>query len=243
MCESTPTVLDHFKCYQARTKKGTPVFTPQIVTLADQFENKVTRVLSPLNLCNPVDKNGEGITDATAHLTCHRISDVAGQPKFVARDVLVDNQFGQQTLTVSRAQSLCLPSEKDLVPSTLNLDHFKCYQAKIKKGTPVFTPRTVTLADQYETKTTRVLQPLSICNPVDKNGEGIIDPTTHLICYRVQDVAGQAKFKPRDAIVESQFGQSALTVSRSQTLCVPSMKTDLGPLSAEEVDEEDDLVE
>jgi hypothetical protein len=74
------------------------------------------------------------------------------------------------------------------------MNHFKCYKVR-SKGSG-FVPLTVTVADQFETKMTRVLKPLLLCNPVDKNGEGIPDPACHLTCYRIRDAPGQLPFTP-----------------------------------------------
>ena len=105
--EAASATLDHFKCYKA---KGDLVNV--IVNLQDQFGlEPLVLVGHPKLFCNPVDKNGEGIKDPTAHLTCYKI--VAGPEP--ARDVVVANQFGEQTLEVKHPQLLCVPSEKILV--------------------------------------------------------------------------------------------------------------------------------
>ncbi len=235
--------LDHFKCYDAETVRRTAKFEPRDVLLADQFETKLMRVMKPVNVCNPADKNGEGIIDPTGHLTCYQIKDASKpkQPKFVRHNVVVENQFGLLTLRVSKPRSLCVPSEKGHVDSDLDFDHFKCHGAKVVKGTPEFQPREVILADQFETKLTRLTKPVSMCNPVDKNGEGIRDPAAHLTCYKIKDVETKPKqpnFEKRNVVVSNQFGDLTLAVLKADTLCVPSAKTDLGPVSR--VDDDDD---
>jgi hypothetical protein len=102
------TVLDHFKCYKA---KGA---SPNVaVDLEDQFgvEPEVL-VEQPKLFCNPVDKNGEEIRNPAAHLTCYKIN-ADGEN----RDVVVENQFGGQTLEVEKPKLLCVPSDKiDVIP-------------------------------------------------------------------------------------------------------------------------------
>ncbi len=109
--------VDHFKCYKAGPPKRTPKLN-QLVSLSDQFEDKLFKITAANQLCNPVDKNGEGIRNPIAHLTCYQIRQESGQGKFVKRSVLVSNQFGDdQQLDVSGSQSLCVPSTKiDLGP-------------------------------------------------------------------------------------------------------------------------------
>src|SRR5262245_57509878 len=106
---------DHFKCYKL-IQSTVQDFLPRQVTLVDQFDTELATVVRPLRFCNPVDKNGEGITDPTAHLNCYTIA--PGQP-FRHRFVTVRNQFGDQMLRLVRPDSLCVPAEKDGVTSAL----------------------------------------------------------------------------------------------------------------------------
>jgi hypothetical protein len=159
------------------------------------------------------------------------------------RDVIIENQFGAQRLTVKRADTLCVPAEKDQVPSELNINHFKCYKVKRAKGTPKFTPRTVDLGDQFETKATNVLVPRFLCNPVEKRlllpitVHPIVDPENHLACYKIKDVPGQPRFERRQVDIEDQFGDSGLPALRgdcrqSTFVCVPSTKRLASPSGA-----------
>jgi len=108
----------HFKCYQV--VKETPVFEELNVFLSDQFEDKDTTVKVPTLVCNPVDKDGEGINNPDFHLTCYKIKQVKGQTPFNKRNVLIDNQFGELTLVVGKPQLLCVPSGKiDLATKTV----------------------------------------------------------------------------------------------------------------------------
>jgi len=103
---STAPTIDHYKCYEA---KG---YSPrETVHLEDQFgkEPKV-RVGKPAFFCTPVSKNGEGILNPEVHLTCYEI-----EGKGEKRDVVVENQFGEQTLTVEEPELLCVPSGKTAV--------------------------------------------------------------------------------------------------------------------------------
>jgi acyl-homoserine lactone acylase PvdQ len=205
--------IDHYKCYRARSRSG---FTPQLVTLADRFGTRSMPLVRPDTLCNPVDKNGEGIVDPTAHLECYRPRSSAS----AGASVTVTNQLGVQTFGLTKIRSVCVPSEKDGVASALGIDHFACYRARA--GAPAFVPLTVTLADQYETKNTLVRKPDTVCAPVDKNGEGIKDPTVALVCYRIKDVAGQPRFGRRIASITNQLGSETVTAVKARTLCVPS---------------------
>ena len=186
----------------------------------------------PYRFCNPVDKNTEGIRDPTAHLMCYQSRDAAGTFSGGRHRVTVTNQFGEQSLVTIRHESLCVPAEKNDVASDLEVDRFKCYRVVQERGTPRFTPREVTLADQFENKVTEVLKPHLLCNPVDLNGQGIAADLCHLLCYRIRDAAGQPEFVPVEVSVEdevgamSEVGTAQNSCRRASLLCVPSLKAE-----------------
>jgi len=223
-------VLDHFKCY--KTKQIGDRFDPRQVVLTDQFNTERVNVVRPEAFCNPVDKDGSGINDPTAHLACYKIRDVRGDefPKFMKQRVEVTDQFGTRTLLLKKVRSLCLPSSKAPVgevpgPPPTGLDHFKCYKTK-QLGTR-FDPRQVVLTDQFNTERVRVVRPEAFCTPVDKDGSGINNPTAHLTCYKIRDVRGDEfpKFTKRRVEVGDQFGTHSLLLKKTRTLCLPSSKT------------------
>jgi len=63
--------LDHFLCYKAGNAWGSEKFPKTEVTLSDQFQSRTVTLINPSQYCNAVDKNGEGINDPSAHLTCY----------------------------------------------------------------------------------------------------------------------------------------------------------------------------
>jgi hypothetical protein len=101
-----------------------------------------------------------------------------------------------------KADLFLVPAAKDLLgplpppppnPLDHNVDHYKCYTVRVTRGTPRFVPTTVTVADQFTSPpvTYDVKAVKHLCTPVDKNGEGIKEPTRHLLCYRVKAGIGQ----------------------------------------------------
>jgi hypothetical protein len=152
----------------------------------------------------------------------------------------VNNQFGELQLTTTRTHTLCVPAIKDGVGDLddLNTNHFKCYRVRRTPGAPKFTERDVQLADQFEIKATTVIRPYLLCNPVDKNGEGVPDPTNHITCYKIKDVSGQPPFVPVQPNVTDQFIVQDLQTSRrtecgkTRLLCVPSSKRLASPSGA-----------
>ncbi len=80
--------------------------------LDDEFDSKFTRVKNPESICVPVSKDISEISDATSSLTCYKIKDVNGQPKFQQLDVEVWNElYGEgQALTLKKPKVVCVPS-------------------------------------------------------------------------------------------------------------------------------------
>jgi hypothetical protein len=225
-CEET---LDHLKCYRVRRNSA---FNPNGVSLSDQFEDVDMTVLRPYRLCNPVDKEDEGINDPTEHQMCYQIRDTVAQPRFRRREVRVENQFGEQILVVTRPETLCTPAEKDSIASDLSGDRMKCYRVVQKVGQRDFEERVVTLTDQFETKETQVIKPVLLCNPTGLDGDPITSETCHQVCYRIDDVSGQPDFVPVPVTVQDEFYDLAIDPFRGECrqvslLCVPSLKTEL----------------
>lgn len=78
----------------------------RIVQLADQYGSGPVRVQRTVWVGFPADKNGEGIPDPDTHLTCDKVPAgplASATPE--ARD-----QFGALSLTLGRADALCLPA-------------------------------------------------------------------------------------------------------------------------------------
>jgi len=102
----------------------------------------------------------------------------------------------------------------------VGLDHFQCYGVKRR----AFSPVPVTVEDQFGTLEQSVRRPGRLCVPSDKDGEGIIDPTDHLVSYEA-DTPRTARFTPRrNQTVVNQFGTLQLDVLRPSSMLVPSGK-------------------
>jgi len=108
--------LDHYKCYKVKDLKN-PKFVKTTATLTDQFgiNDGLFEAKKPFVFCNPVDKNGEGILNTDDHLTCYKVKG----PKLNPLDrpnVQVVNQLGTLQLQAKKAQLVCLPSSKTVLP-------------------------------------------------------------------------------------------------------------------------------
>jgi cysteine-rich repeat protein len=238
VCGSGPSFdvcLDDFLCYKAGTTRGTPAFVPiPGLPLADDFESGPFVVKKPVGLCTPADKNGEGTVDLATHLERYKINLPVGAPEHVRRvGVRMTNQLGTLSFDTRKADSLLVPAAKSLVapppppdPQAHDVDHYKCYKVGVTPGTPGLPKGLqVAVADQFTAppKVLDVKKPRLLCNPVDKNGEGIRNPARHLVCYKVKPAEGQPPHLPRIGVfVTGQFGPEQLSTKKEDLLCIPS---------------------
>jgi hypothetical protein len=66
------------------------------------------------------------------------------------------------------------------------IDHFKCYKTHSTK----FRASNVTVDDQFGSITVDIKKQLRLCVAADKNGEGILDPNSTLMCYQDRIMPG-----------------------------------------------------
>jgi hypothetical protein len=202
-----PEPVEHFALYLAVGPDG------PVVSIDDQFGSQVTDLGVVDHFMVPLDKNLEGVADPFSHLTCNQIVD--GDP--APSQVIVDNQFGQQTLDLGSPREFCVPTEKLISPGPVSIDHFKCYDAS---GPSLDIP--IDWADQFQGIGVTVRQPILLCNPADKNGEGISNPDDHLVCYNADPPGANIGLIP----VLNQFIPAAsIDVNEPIGVCVPSSKT------------------
>ncbi len=213
-----PRLLDQFLCYKTRAQQDVSV------TLSDQFDTgQYTGRLAKM-LCTPADENGGGISDPDTHLMAYKIKG----PHERRTRVEVVNQFGTFSFDTKKTYSLLVPTAKSVMPDPppgppdpgSRVDHYRCLKVRITRGTPKFPKGlTVNVADQFGSRTFFVKKPVTLCVPVDKNGEGIKHPDAYLTCFR-------GKAEPRTSVagvqVNNQIGETVLDLRREGELCVPS---------------------
>jgi RHS repeat-associated protein len=153
------------------------------------------------------------------------------------------NQFGDlqvdtvkpETVLVPTATCVATPAEPcpnplpPPNPASHTVDHYECYTVKLSAGEDKF-PKDLRarVVDQFSQPTLYDIQkPTALCNPVDKNGEGIKDLDTHLMCYQAVAVpkicAVDAPANARNACKsEDDCGGTV----RQTTFCQPQAKPD-----------------
>jgi len=98
-----------------------------------------------------------------------------------------------------------------------------------------FAKTAVTLEDAFDTDGSiphTAIKAQHLCAPADKNGEGVVDPATHLLGYRIKPGKGEAKHVPVTGLeVMNQFGLISLDTVKPDRLLVPAAKDLVGPVA------------
>src|SRR5262249_10848710 len=78
----------------------------------------------------------------------------------------------------------------------------------------------------FGTQSETLRYPHRLCAPADKNGEGIIDPVSHLVGY---ETLRTPFAKQTNLTIVNQFGTTMIDLTRRDVLMVPSAKTLVAP--------------
>ena len=238
--------LDHFMCYQTRTSRGIAAFLSKTgVVFRDQFEKMTVTVDAPVDICNPADKNGEGIIDRETHLRVYKIKPDRVTPRPIVRESLVKDQFhplNPLRVKTARARFVMVPSRKAFngppqppVYDFHAVDHFLCYKASPPRGTKFDSVSGVHVVDQFLQPKLYNLKPKNLCNPADKFWQGRVEqrflPQRHWLCYSARRAKGQLKHEPMMSVgVSNQFGGELVDTVREDIFCVPAEKPITMPL-------------
>jgi hypothetical protein len=219
---------DHYLCYKIKAPNFT---TSPTVTLVDDFDGSVTASsLRPRQLCTPASKNGSPVTDSTTHLAAYSFRQSTPHTR---RTFNSTDQFGTLSLSTIKPDTLLVPSNKDLntTPTApdnnaINVDHYKCYKAKVTAGTPKFVSVQVNVTDQFlsPAKVFVARKPKHFCTAVNKNGEGFKNQNARLVCYQVKAASGQPKLVRKTVFINNQFGPSPMTTVKERELCLPAVQ-------------------
>jgi hypothetical protein len=102
--------VDHYKCYRVKASAFSLISG---VSVSDQFEDRKYDLKKPRRLCNAVEKNGEGIKNADAHLLCYQAKRASGEAKHAKRlGVNVNTQLPSPAqMDTKKENQLCVPTE------------------------------------------------------------------------------------------------------------------------------------
>jgi hypothetical protein len=214
--QKTWKVMQDYHCYETHRSS----LNRAGVSLVDAFGSSTVAIKRAKRFCAPTDDAAAPINPA--HLTYYTLKQTS--PKFfTVRDVVVTNQFGTLTVDVVKPDRLLVPTAKSLTEPPLPLataaDHYKCYRVAGAR----FHKADLALEDQFGTVTVDVKKPLHLCAPVDKNGEGVVDPSTFLMCYLAR-LSGPLN-QHVNVFTQNQFGPDEFGIFGPRDLCVPSSVT------------------
>ncbi|MEO6027250.1 MAG: hypothetical protein ABIR79_10335 [Candidatus Binatia bacterium] len=211
--------LGHYQCHEIHR----PNFNRTGVTLDDVLGTGTVTIKRAKRLCAPADKNGEdpGAPLDPAHFTYYTIKQTSHFTK--VKQVTVVNQFGSQTMALSKPDRMMVPTAKSLTgapaPLDRRIDHFKCY----KVGGAKMKVSGLAVTDQFGSLVLDIKKPLHLCLPAIKNDEGpIVDPGTVLMCYKVN---GEPHLDRPLVYTENQFGPDSYPFFGPRDFCVPSTMT------------------
>jgi hypothetical protein len=144
-----------------------------------------------------------------------------GAPGLANPDPCLSSRVIQGDLDVRLTVLTSMPSEWNFGVEGNVLDHYKCYQGKDLKNPP-FVKINAETDDQITAEIVAVQKVKFVCAPVDKNGEGILDADTHLVCYQVKGM----NLVPRPAVeMSTQFQPSRFELKKPKLLCAPGVST------------------
>jgi hypothetical protein len=96
---------DHFQCYDVKRSSRLKSF-PE-VSLSDQFGvREAVMIGNSIELyCTPADKNGGGVINPDNTMSCYKVKEARR-----SQEVVIQNQFGEQTIILKKPELLCVPS-------------------------------------------------------------------------------------------------------------------------------------
>jgi hypothetical protein len=119
-------------------------------------------------------------------------------------------------------------------------DHFLCYKSRESPGSSRFTEIAgLGLADGFLPDSVDVKKRRGICNPADKNREGTLDRSTHLLSYTIRGAKGAPKHVRQTFVVADQFGELSLDTVKPDRLLVPSAKDESNPIGPPDATQHD----
>ena len=218
------------------------------VELVDEFQTHTFTVKNRVSILNPVDQEGEGITDPSAVLTAYKVKQLKHEweprpEKMPITGVTIQDYLFPEGIVVdiddvNKADRLLVPASMSLMgpPPPLdddshNLDHLLCYKVRLPHGTEFPKDIPVNLTDRFidpeDTGVTQLFdvgKPRRLCNPVDMSGEGFENPDNYLLCYDIKRPKGDPKHARTAIFLDDPFVDAGSWETRKEReLCFPAV--------------------
>ena len=192
------------------------------VGLEDGFGTRTVTLEDTTRFCAPASVGGDP-GDALARsyrLTRRHLTDATPQLAEV-KDVTVTDRLGSITLDVVRPMALLVPSVEAPAgsppPPAFGVDHYQCYDVRGARA----HVNGIAVVDEFGAAVADVKEPATLCLAAGENGEGVLRPATHLMCYEVRSEPPRPDPAASVAVV-NEIGAFALDVKRSTELCLPA---------------------
>ena len=222
-------ILDHFQCFDASWWNQPE---EEVVELKDQFhdESFEASLGTTICFCVPTEKlHNEVLTPILYPNNYLMVYSLYHEEQPQEWSVEVDNQFGDQMLTVSGPVALAVPTQNEGHEPPVGLDHFLLYE--VIEGTSVNV--SVTLQNDYFGPSCVVELPAYFACPVQKTHEAevmeIQNPEAHVVLYQK---SWTGYWDPGPYVhVFNQFVEQEFRLYMLTLVAVPSEKLDWTPLS------------
>jgi len=241
VCAGTPSGIDNFLCYTARTTTGTPPFSPiDRVTLVDSFNSVTVKVRRPQRLCAAADV-GAGIFDPAALLESYRVRTLGG-PFVRERGLRMTNLLGTFVVDTFKSYRVFMPTGEGNADAAPGANPYGCYATRLSRGQKFPKGLRLTVGAQFtpQPKIFKVKKPNRLCAPVSVDGRSVNPDDPFLLCFRVKGVRGQPKHqKVKGLAVHNEFGSGRLDTIRDRQLCLPTLLVgaEVGPAAADGQDD------
>ena len=106
-------LVDHYKCYRARTTKSRPRYFPSqaMASFSDTLETRNYVLKSPRHLCTPVSADGSVIKTLGRHLLCFPARrDKFSRKHVPASGIFTANEIAGDIVDTTGEEELCVPS-------------------------------------------------------------------------------------------------------------------------------------
>ncbi|HEY8514658.1 MAG TPA: hypothetical protein VIS07_03990 [Candidatus Binatia bacterium] len=183
---------------------------PKTVEIENAFETEVLKIGKPVQLCMPTGAPNPPLEPGLDSFKCYEASEKGGKDH-------------------GKAHAWGLASAQHAKHHHGRHDPKKKHHAKHKKPKKHHErpdPLVVTLTDELGTVQVRVDRVEMLCNPASIEESGVLHPSAHLVCYRIDDKHHHGRhkhFQPRTVTVANHFGQDVVALLTRDHLCVPSL--------------------
>lgn len=210
--------LDYFLFYDVRPRR-----IETRVELRCQFdeEPEVAEVAWRERFGDRIMKNNQDLYDVDASLTWYRLFDPEPDP---LRQVIIEDQFGDNELIVGRLEGLLVPAVCGNVARKFpeKLDHYKVYRcAKSRRPADV----DVALEGEFFDYTVHLADVAYFAVPCSKSHNGkdyeIKNSQAHLVIYGLEPHGEGLRLRARD-----QFGRFRTELEPPELLAAPCDKKD-----------------